>query len=143
MPYIPDFSIPYFENFENGTNGWTSGGFGSTWAFGTPNKSVIVGAHSGQNAWTNGGLYGSYHNNELSYLLSPGFNLSSVTSEVYVSFWIWYNTEPTYAGIVLQVSVNEGHNWTTVGDLNEGNWWYNSNVTALPGNIGKLNMMQN
>src|SRR4051812_43800946 len=61
-------SFPYMENFENGTGHhlasfyhdsllgfWYGTGTLSSWAFGNPNKNVIISAASGTHAWVTGG----------------------------------------------------------------------------------------
>ena len=47
--------FPYTEGFETTNGGWTPGGTGSDWAWGTPTKPVITGAGSGTKCWVIGG----------------------------------------------------------------------------------------
>ena len=47
---------PWFDNLENGSNGWTvvpdpSQGSDINWTLGTPNNGLVTGAYSGANAW--------------------------------------------------------------------------------------------
>jgi hypothetical protein len=129
LPPVIEFTPPYLEDFEHGPNGWTTGGSFSSWAFGTPNKTTIRGASSGTNAFVNGGLTSTYNNYETSWLLSPVFNLTGETSEVYIQFSMMYFTEDTWDGFKVQVSIDEV-TWTDVGILFESNW-YDTEVFAL------------
>src|SRR3569832_795249 len=75
----PINSFPYTEGFEASNGGWTSGGFGNDWQWGTPLKPVINAAGGGNKCWLIGGLTGSsYTNGEASWLQSPCFDFSSL-----------------------------------------------------------------
>jgi hypothetical protein len=51
-------------------------------------RSVPASCHSGTGCWSLGNkTYGSY---EDSALLSPVFDFANVTSDPFLSFWIWY-----------------------------------------------------
>ncbi|MFN0200148.1 MAG: T9SS type A sorting domain-containing protein [Bacteroidia bacterium] len=129
-------TFPYFEDFEtNGQAGWTSGGTLSTWAFGTPAKTVIQGAFSGNNAWVTGGLSNAtkYNNNEQSYLLSPCFDFTTLVNPQ-IKMKLWWNSQFSMDGSVLQYSTSGGSTWTTIGGLNDFYNWYNDNtINAAPG----------
>lgn len=124
-------NYPYIQNFESGQAGWTSGGTANDWAFGTPQKSVISGAASGNNAWISGGLTGNFYSNgEHSYVESPCFDFSSLTYP-YISVKVFWETERTYDGSNFQYSTNNGNTWVTVGTQNEPvncmtQHWYNT-----------------
>lgn len=65
-------TFPYNEGFEINDGGWTSGGVGNDWAWGTPAKPVISNAGGGSRCWVVGGLTNSsYTNSEASWLQSP------------------------------------------------------------------------
>ena len=125
-------SYPYFQDFEGGTAGWEAKGTPKTWAFGTPAKSVIQGAASGANAWVTGGLgMGQYAANEHSWVESPCFNLSGLTSPV-IEMSIWWSTDMSADGAVLQSSTNNGTSWQNVGFLGDSVNWYNyGNISGL------------
>jgi len=126
-------TYPYVQNFESGTGGWEASGTNSTWAFGTPAKSVINSAASGVNAWVNGGLTGSYLNNDNSRVLSPCFDFSSlIAPEVQLN--IWWNSEFSWDGAVLQSSIDNGATWQNVGAFGDPDNWYNDNT--IGGNPG-------
>ncbi|MEL6804016.1 MAG: hypothetical protein AAFO91_09575, partial [Bacteroidota bacterium] len=98
-------SFPYVEDFESGPGGWIAGGSASSWAFGTPAKNTITGANSGFNAWTTGGLgTGNYNSGENSAVLSPCFDFTTLTTPSTVSLAIWYESENSFDGAVLQSS---------------------------------------
>lgn len=125
--FIAISNSSFTENFDNGTNGWTSDGTNNTWAFGTPAKSIINSAHSGTKAWVTGGLTSTYGNNENNWVQSPSYNFLSATAPPTVSLWIWRDLESDWDGVVLQQSISNG-SWTTVGILNDPNNWYNQNL---------------
>ncbi|MEL6625538.1 MAG: T9SS type A sorting domain-containing protein [Bacteroidota bacterium] len=128
-------TFPYAENFENGQGGWTSGGTLNTWAFGTPGKTIINSAFSGVNSWVTGGLGNlSYANGEASFVIGPCMNMSAITNPV-IRMGIWYDSEFSFDGAVLQASTDGGETWTRVGEFNDPVNWYNDNfISAQPGN---------
>lgn len=58
-------------------------------------------------------------------------DFTSVTYPTYVSYYVKYEVMPN-DGVNLQYSVNYGLTWTTLGLLNEVNW-YNANIPVLIG----------
>lgn len=132
IPVVSTF--PYFENFESGSGGWTSGGALSTWALGTPAKDVIIGASSGFNAWVTGGLgTGEYAANEQSYVVGPCFDLSTLVNPQ-IRMEVWWNSEFSWDGAVLQTSTDNGLSWANVGAFGDPDNWYNDNsVNGNPG----------
>ena len=68
-------SFPYFQNFEENDGFWYTKGVKSTWEYGVPNAKKISSAASGTKAWVTK-LNGNYNSNELSYLISPCFDVS-------------------------------------------------------------------
>lgn len=125
-------SFPYIEDFESGNGGWTSGGSG-TWSFGTPSKSVINGAASGLNCFVTGSLGGQYGANENSFVESPEFDFTSLQQPI-IQMNVFWNSEFSWDGAVLQSSINNGASWQNVGNLNDPNNWYNDNT--INGNPG-------
>ncbi|MBK0401888.1 T9SS type A sorting domain-containing protein [Adhaeribacter sp. BT258] len=125
-------SYPYYQNFEAGAGGWTSGGNNSSWALGQPNKLVINSAASGTKSWATN-LSGNYNANEQSFVESPCFNTNSLTQPV-VEMKIWWNSEFSWDGAVLQSSIDNGATWQIVGANGDPNNWYNDNsIGAGPG----------
>jgi hypothetical protein len=133
----PISSFPYNEGFEASDGGWTPGGTGSDWAWGTPSKLVINTAGSGINCWIAGGLTGnSYTNGEASWLQSPCFDFTSLQYPL-IDFKVFWETEQQFDGASLQYSIDNGNSWSTVGSANDpvnclNQAWYNqSPVTYL------------
>ena len=137
VTHIPGiFAYPYVEDFEANNGGWLPGGTNSSWAYGTPNKTVIIGAASGVNAYVTGGLTGDYNNNEDSYLLGPCFDLS-VLQNPWISFDIWWHSETIWDGTNLQYSTDFGTTWLNVGAFGDpGNWYNYNSIISTPGNSG-------
>ncbi|MCB0837386.1 MAG: T9SS type A sorting domain-containing protein [Bacteroidetes bacterium] len=132
IPFISNF--PYIEDFENGSGGWISGGMNSSWAFGLPVKNTITGAASGLYAWTTGGLGSDdYNSNEKSFVVSPCFDMTNLPANAWVALDIWWNSEYSWDGTVLQYSIDGGNIWDDLGEANEPYNWYNydsSNVNS-------------
>ena len=125
----PTTASPYFQNFENGSGMWTSGGVANSWVLGAPSKSIIDTASvGGTNCWTTS-LTSGYNFNEQSYIESPCFNLVNMDSlNTAVSFDIWWNCERDYDGLALQISTDNGSTWNKLGNYGEGINWYNDTV---------------
>ncbi len=128
----PINSFPYLEDFENGNGGWIPGGSG-TWTLGTPAKNVINSAASGSNSYITGGLSGQYSPNENSFVRSPEFDFTTLQQPI-IQMNVWWNSEFSWDGAVLQSSTNNGGTWQNVGNLNDPNNWYNDNT--INGNPG-------
>ncbi|RMG66981.1 MAG: hypothetical protein D6722_14005, partial [Bacteroidetes bacterium] len=108
-------AFPYLEGFESGAGGWAAQGSGSSWALGTPAKTLIQGAASGTNAWVSGGLGDDpYHSPEQSGVYSPCFDFSTL-SQPRLEMDIWWDLEDGVDGVVLQASTDCGSSWTTIG----------------------------
>ncbi len=127
-------TFPYFEDFENGQGGWSSGGSANSWAFGNPNKPVINSASSGTRAWVTGGLgAGDYNPNENSAVRSPEFDFTNMQQPV-VQLRVWWNAEFSWDGACWQASTNNGSSWITIGSTNSpGNWYTDNTINGNPG----------
>lgn len=126
-------SFPYSEDFESGDGGWVANNTtNGTWALGTPAGTVINSAASGSNAWATN-LTGNYNNNENSFVQSPVFDFSTLNAPG-IQFSLWWNTEFSWDGLVLQSSIDGGTSWQNVGAFNDPNNWYNDNT--INGNPG-------
>lgn len=132
-------TFPYDEGFENSVGGWFSGGQSADWAWGIPSKSVISAAGEGSKCWIIGGLTGSaYNGNELSWLQSPCFNLSTLVHPE-ISFKVFWESERKYDGAAFEYSTDGGNTWTQLGTLNsnsncQGTNWYNTGSINYLGN---------
>jgi hypothetical protein len=125
------------EDFESSCGGWSSGVISdtSTWACGTPNKTIINGASSGSNAWVNGGLTDYYAKSENSYVESPCYDLSCMEAP-YLSLDIWWEVENEYDGAAVQYSTDCGSSWNDLGAKGDSNcftknWYNNDDVNYL------------
>lgn len=115
-------SYPFLESFETNDGFFYSRGLNSSWQWGTPNKTIINGAANGSKVWATG-LNGNYNDNELSYLYSPCFNLSSLTQPV-LSFSFINNTEQDYDYTWVEYSTDGGLTWLKLGSAGAGTNWY-------------------
>lgn len=120
---------PYFNDFENGAQGWFDSTFsGSSWELGSPNFGLTTGAHSGSNAWDIS-LDSAYENNTLCYLYSPHFNFSTTTNSI-LSFWLNYKIEVQWDGALLQYSTDSGTTWKILG--------FNDNIPTINWNSNNV-----
>jgi hypothetical protein len=85
---------------------------------------VINSAASGQRAWVTN-LGGDYNNDEESYLQSTCLNFTGIQNAT-LSFSLNYDTEPTYDGMNVQYSTNNGLTWQVLGTVGSGTNWYTS-----------------
>ncbi len=125
VPIISDF--PYFENWESGDeDGWTTYGTNNSWELGYPDGPVIneppVATPSSQYSWATS-LTDIYNDNEVSYLESPCFDMSSLVIP-YLEVDLWWYTEDFWDGMILQYSTDGGLSWLTLGDMGTGENWY-------------------
>jgi len=119
---ISDF--PYSENFESGNGGWRTGGTNSSWEHGIPSAGqTINSAASETNAWVTN-LTGDYNPDEVSYVTSPQFDLSSLNFPK-IEFSIWWYSEGFYDGANLQYKQGTDP-WKTLRTNEDDNSWYNS-----------------
>ena len=133
LPLVSTF--PYLEDFEGGAGNWRSTGTLVSWALGTPAKLTISGAASGTQAWTTGGLgTGTYNPDERSVVLSPCFDMSGLSGDLWVAAKVWWESEAGADGTVLQVSTNGGTSWANVGAVGApDNWFNDAAIAAQPG----------
>lgn len=125
VPVISTF--PYLQNWESGDEqGWVSYGASSTWELGYPDGAVIneppTATPSSQYSWLTGDTE-NYVDNEVSYLESPCFDMTSLVIP-YIEFDIWWYTEDFWDGMIMQYSTDGGTTWATLGDLGTGENWY-------------------
>jgi len=130
FPEISEF--PYFEDFENGNKGWVSSGLNNSFELGKPGSESIYKAASGEKAWVTN-LTGEYNHDEVSFLTSPCFDLSSLTQPM-LSFAHIQELENNYDFLWLEYSDNGG-TWTKLGSVGEGTNWYNDAANAAWDNV--------
>ncbi|MET7254917.1 S8 family serine peptidase [Dyadobacter fermentans] len=124
-------SFPYLENFENGDGFWSAKGTNSSWKWGTPTSSGLNKAASGTKVWKTN-LAGGYNDKEESYLYSPCFNVSSLTSPT-LSFSAAIDLEvcePTPCDYVYIEYSGNGGPWTRLGAVGQGTNWYNKTYSG-------------
>jgi hypothetical protein len=130
IPVISGATLPYNENFENGTGGWVVGGT-TTWALGAPAGIAInTPAPGGSNSWVTN-LAGNYNDNENGYIESPCFDFTGVYGAE-VSFDLWWNMENNWDKGVFYYSTDAGATWSILGSLGSGTNWYNLTSTFGP-----------
>lgn len=123
-------AYPYLQDFENGDGFWFAEGQNNSWQYGTPSSVRIHKAASGTKAWKTS-LAANHNDNERSYLYSPCFSLSGLTSPM-LSFSMASEIEdcgPTTLcdGAWVEYSTNDTL-WTKLGAAGQGtNWYTNSN----------------
>ncbi len=126
-------SSPHLQNFESGIGFWNSGGKNNSWEYGTPSSTKINRAASGSKAWKTR-LTGNYNDFEKSYLYSPCYDISTMTSPT-LSFSVALDLEDcgasfTCDGAYVEYSA-DGITWIRLGSSGQGTNWYNRNY---PGN---------
>lgn len=118
-------SYPYLEGFEKDDGHWYAGGINSSWQWGTPAKTTINKAANGTKCWATS-LNGHYNDNELSYLYSPCFDLSTLANPV-LSFSHIFQTEDNCMCDFHWVEYStDGINWATLGNTTWGVNWYDN-----------------
>ncbi len=127
-------SFPYLETFDNGPGGWdANNGANGTWELATPAGAVINSAYSGTNSWiTNAD--GDYNVNDQSAVESPCFDFTSLDSGSWVAMGVWWDSENSWDGANLQISIDTGATWLNVGNFGAPDNWYNDNsINGTPG----------
>lgn len=123
---MPMINISYADDFNDVVSLWSSEGSARLWQQGIPAGAVIDSAFSSPSVWgTN--LSGDYGPNMQEYLYSPFFNFVNVTNAT-LKFRQWFITDNQQDGMQVQVSVNGGATWSTLGFYNDpfGSNWYNT-----------------
>ncbi|MEO0471484.1 MAG: choice-of-anchor J domain-containing protein, partial [Bacteroidota bacterium] len=125
-------TYPYFEQFENGSGGWQTYG-NTTFELGTPANTVINSAASGVNSWVTN-LTGLYNTNEDGGVIGPCFDMTNAPAGAWVGMSVWWESEFSWDGAVLQTSVDTGATWQNVGAFGAPNNWYTDD--AIDGEPG-------
>ena len=117
----------YNEEFEGADGYWYAEG---DWEHGTPAASVITSAGAGSDAFVTN-LSGDYNNATTSYLYSPCFDLSGMTTP-FLRFSVYWDIEDDWDGAWLEYSTG-GSGWTKLGTNNlSGLNWYTDSITNNP-----------
>lgn len=89
----PIFNLPFFDDFETNQQNWKAGQHAASttemvWGLGAGTRHHIEGTHSGNFAWhTSGTVNEDIPEYTHQWVESPYFNLSSLTGQLYLSFW--------------------------------------------------------
>ena len=116
-------TISYYESFEEGDGGWITYGISSSWAWGTPEATLINIAAEGDFAWVTN-LTGNYNNSELSYLESPSFDFTYLPTDPVFRFSHFRDIE-TFDATWFEISLDGGESWDKLGNGDTGINWYN------------------
>ena len=114
-----NFTLPHSESFELGIGDWyTDQG---VWEIGAPKTNPPVKAHTGQNC-AGTVLSGFYPAHANTRLISPRTVLPTISGreKLQLRFWHWFNQYPEDPGVV-QISLDDGANWTTISNRFEWN----------------------
>lgn len=126
-------SFPHLQNFETGDGGWYTSGKKSSWEYGTPASIKVNRAASGAKAWKTS-LAGNYNDGELSYLYSPCYDITGMTSPT-LSLHLALDLEDCGStlcdGAWVEYST-DGINWQRLGAFGQGTNWYNQNYPGNP-----------
>lgn len=122
LPNISNF--PYLENFESNNGYWYT--TTNAWQYGSINSVKLKRSASGSKAWKTN-TTGYYNSDELSYLYSPCFNISTLPNPT-LSFSIALDIEDCgdvlCDGAYMEYSTN-GISWSRLGANGQGTNWYN------------------
>lgn len=135
----------FAEDFDADDGGFTVSGTNASWEHGEPSGSFISGPASGTGAWVTG-LSGSYDSDELSYLTSPCFDFSALSSDPTLAFSHIYQTESCCDRGWIEVSTDGGATWNKLGTASSGTNWYDDglldwwNGTSGPPGIWRMAM---
>jgi hypothetical protein len=117
-------TFPYLEGFENGPGSWYSKGSNPSWQWGVPAKLIINKAANGTRAFVTN-LTGNYNDNELSYLYSPCFDISTLKKPV-LSFSHIFEIEMDYDYAWVEYSTGNSNVWKKLGSAGQGTNWYDN-----------------
>ena len=118
-------ALPYYTGFEGTNAGWYTGGQNSSFRWGVIYSGVIDSAANGLNAWKTN-LTGPYNNNENSFLYSPCYDFTSVTTDPTLNFNLAFQLESNIDKAWLEYSSDAGNTWIKLGVQGEGLAWYNN-----------------
>ena len=121
-------SYPYLERFETDNGNFFTTGSYSSWRWGTtdPGRNIVRRSANGTKAWfTN--LTGGYKNNENSYLYSPCYDLSSLTTPV-LSFAHISQQQDNFDFHTVEYTTDNGTTWQRLGLQNGGTNWFTSSA---------------
>jgi hypothetical protein len=124
--YYPSYS----DGFEVKTD-WFGEGPTRLWVQGSPNKSHITGAYSGQKAWVTN-LSQNYPTDAEEYVYSPYFRIPSYANTAIMEFCLFVDVYGTKAYGQLEYSVDKGASWHAYGYMGAPGSvnWYNIQING-------------
>ncbi|MEM8528812.1 MAG: T9SS type A sorting domain-containing protein [Bacteroidota bacterium] len=125
IPLIEEY--PYFSGFEDGFDGWRvdeEESINSSWELGEPAFRELNRSASGSDAWVTN-LDNAHNDDELSYLVSPCYDFSSLSEDPTVYFSFFMKAENRRDGGWLELSIDGGENWEKVDTNATATNWYN------------------
>lgn len=130
---IPTRTLPFTDDLESAI---LFADTSENWSLGKPAFSSETSAASGMNAWNLPGS-GSYPDRVTAVLYTPYFNLRGWYNPR-LKFNHWFNTQSGADGGRVEVSVDSGMTWSTLGQRNDplGINWYNTAALASSGQPG-------
>lgn len=127
----------FFDDFENGLNGWTHGGIKDEWELGAPTNIGPMHAYSENNCWGTD-LDDKYEDNADCWLLSPSINLNSMAC-AYLSVKIWNDVEDSLQGyspkdrLWIELSNDGGNTFSPISTFLGGVIDFNTGVPQVGG----------
>ncbi|MBI9066309.1 MAG: PKD domain-containing protein [Salinivirgaceae bacterium] len=140
LPFLS--TPPYAFDFESGPQGWVTGSLGiaamGSFQHGMPSGQTInTGAGGSMYAFATNAFYFA---DELSYVQSPFFDLSSFVAPK-VSLNVWAQMMDADDGAALQYTKDNGASWITIGVENSVMGWYNMTANPSQGGLAKIGIM--
>jgi len=131
---IPNYSIPYSQDFETDEDFWYTVQETVLWEFGTPTKGKLNSAASGVNCWVTVKAI-NYPMDTYAELISPCFDFTQ-TSKAIFECKVLADFESKTDGVALYYTLDGGDNWTLINN-NDGfgeYWnWYTDSISATLG----------
>lgn len=98
----------------------------SIWERGAVNKTLLTNALTGSNVYATK-LSSNYPNATTSYLVSPCYNLSSLTNPT-VNFDMAFDLESNWDIVYFEYSIDAGSTWNVLGTSSDPSWYNSSRV---------------
>ncbi|RUA29104.1 MAG: hypothetical protein DSY76_03720, partial [Bacteroidetes bacterium] len=118
------YVVDYEDDFETKTE-WLATGQNTNWQQGTPNKTNINSAYSGQNAWVTS-LNNEYQPYTTAYLYSPYIVIPTYAKTATVEFQMFMDVIANQSKAIMEYSF-DGTTWVSYGYIGLANSvnWYN------------------
>jgi parallel beta-helix repeat protein len=119
--------LPYYTGFEGTAAGWYTSGQNSSFKWGVvfSGSALVDSSANGLNAWKSN-LTGPHNNNEMSYLYSPCFDLTSVTTDPTLAFNFSFQLQTNDDKAWIEMSSDGGASWSKLMAQSGATGWYNN-----------------